>query len=874
MKNRIAAALLFLTTLTMAAAPQWPAVKNTMKPWVYWWWMGSAVDEQNLTYSLQSYADVGFGGVHVIPIYGVRGQEAKFIPYLSPAWLDKLAYTVREARRFDLGVDMTAGTGWPYGGPWVTQSDAAVLWRMEKFPARAVSLTKEWKIVAIDSSKQDGWYVLSEKPSGMKVKRAAPGGEGLVIDYLSTNAVQRYFAKFDEAFRYYRGPFPRAFYHDSFESSGCNGTDDFLQEFRLRRGYDLTDHLEALYGDGEPDAAGRVRCDYRETISDLLLERFTIPWVSWAHRYKMLTRNQAHGSPGNLLDLYAAADVPETEAFGSSLMPIPGLRIDTTVFRNFGKPDRLVNKFASSAAHVSGRKLVSSESCTWLAEHFQISLSQVKPEIDRLFISGINHIFFHGMSYSPREAAYPGWMFYASTQFDSFNPFWRDLPELNHYIARCQSLLQAGDPDPDVLLYFPIHDLWTKKITTRENQLRLTVHNAEVWLYQSPFHDTARWLDEQGFTFDYISDRQLQEVKVRKGVLQTPGCKAKVLLIPGCEYMPLATLRQIADLTKNGASVVFLNVLPKDLPGLGTTGKQRAEWQNCQRQLPPASHDLASVLQQAGVQPEPFARLGLAFERRFDQDRWIYFVANLSSKPVSQGVTLARSCQAVEYMNPLNGEIAALPVQADGRVSISLQPGQSCILRTCKTIPTLAAKIQWRVADAGLLLAGPWQVRFGKGEPPVTPDSLTIDRLASWTDWPVQNAQSFAGEVEYTCTLVKPEQKAGRWLLDLGQVCESARVSVNGKEVATAWSIPFVCEIEDALLSIGKNQLTIKVVNLAANRIADMDRRGVPWKIFYDANIVGTNYKPFDASHWSPKPSGLMGPVRLLPMTALTEALK
>ena len=40
------------------------------------------------------------------------------------------------------------------------------------------------------------------------------------------------------------------------------------------------------------------------------------------------------------------------------------------------------------------------------------------------------------------------------------NSIWRDVPALNDYIARCQSILQSGKPDNDVLLYWPIYDYW------------------------------------------------------------------------------------------------------------------------------------------------------------------------------------------------------------------------------------------------------------------------------------------------------------------------------------------------------------------------------------------------------------------------------
>ena len=107
------------------------------------------------------------------------------------------------------------------------------------------------------------------------------------------------------------------------------------------------------------------------------------------------------------------------------------------------------------------------------------------------------------------------------------------------------------------------------------------------------------------------------------------------------------------------------------------------------------------------------------------------------------------------------------------------------------------------------------------------------------------------------------------WALDLGDVRESARVRLNGEAVVTAWSVPFVVRLGDRLKP-GRNILELEVTNLAANRIRDMDRRGVPWKIMREINFVDINYKPFDASGWELKPSGLLGPVRLIPLKTVT----
>ena len=88
------------------------------------------------------------------------------------------------------------------------------------------------------------------------------------------------------------------------------------------------------------------------------LEKFTTHWTDWAHKQAKLTRNQAHGSPGNILDLYAATDIPETE--GSELTKL---------------------KFASSAANVTGKFYASYEAATWLGEHFTSSLADVKKAV-------------------------------------------------------------------------------------------------------------------------------------------------------------------------------------------------------------------------------------------------------------------------------------------------------------------------------------------------------------------------------------------------------------------------------------------------------------------------------------------------------------
>ena len=95
---------------------QWPAITAQTRPWTRWWWMGSAVSRQDLAANMEKYKEAGLGGLELTPIYGVKGYESAFIDYLSPKWMDRLSYTLEEARRLGLGLDMSTGTGWPFGG--------------------------------------------------------------------------------------------------------------------------------------------------------------------------------------------------------------------------------------------------------------------------------------------------------------------------------------------------------------------------------------------------------------------------------------------------------------------------------------------------------------------------------------------------------------------------------------------------------------------------------------------------------------------------------------------------------------------------------------------------------------------------------------
>jgi alpha-L-rhamnosidase len=871
----------------------WPAITSQAKPWVWWWWPGSAVDTTNIARQLKLFQQAGLGGVQIIPIYGAKGSESNYIDFLSPEWMQMMEFTVTGAHPLGLGVDMALETGWCFGGPTITNNDANALVVEKSFDlsggekldgtfsqettqalmafgseGRTVDLTGK-----IDTAGHVDWaappgqwrvYAISQRFSGQSVKRAAPGGRGPMLNPLYPPAMRLYLQRFDQAFDTDTGPKPLAVFQDSYEYR-CDWSPDFFEQFEKLRGYKLQSVLPALFGDAPKDEVARVKYDYRRTVSDILAEQTEPIWIDWAHQHAFQAIYQAHGTPGNWLDLYAEADIPETE-----------------MFRNHRNP--LISKFASSAAHVAGRPLTGAETGTWLAEHFTETLAGLKYLADEMFLSGVNHIFYHGCCYSPEEAPWPGWVFYASTEMNPRNSIWHDVPALNEYIARCQSVLQSGKPDNDILLYWPVSDLWN----TPGGMLSEMTVSQTAWFTNQPIGTTAEQLWNNGYSFDYVSDRQLQAAKVVDGKVRMPGGDYRVIVVPPCKYMPLETLKQLLTLVQNGAKMV-MNRLPEDVPGLADLDNERAEFNALLRKIgePVTTDHFAGKVpcgkgvifrynanpRDANVAPETMTSQGLSFERRSFDRGWNYFIANHGTTNFDGWITLGRPAKSAAILDPLTGaagvaasrQSAANPMQ----VHLQLDAGGSVILRAFvnKTVQG-PAWTYWQAQKPDTepqTLTGNWNVKFIQGGP-VLPVDYQTTKLASWTTFPDTNSQSFAGTARYRITFDAPATTGGSYFLDVGEVCQSARVRLNGKDYGTLITPPFLVVVDN--LKPKGNRLEIEVTNVSANRIRDLDRRHVRWKYFNDINFVDINYRPFDASDWPLTDSGLLGPVTLTPVMA------
>ena len=945
---------------------------DAAKPMTRWWWFGGAVTPEELTRELTFMKEAGLRGAEIQPVYPVAADDPergiRNLHYFGEGFRAALRHAVGEARRLGLQLDFTLGSGWPYGGPFIPTPLAARRLRLLSQDAAGPTdvvwdltpqLSGDDRIVAVvaapllpsaeldldrsrvlpDQPKDeiaqgvrrgsvvrtrvDGglWRIMVflDSPTGQMVKRPTVGMEGPVLDHHSREAMELFLRaagdRVMDALGSDGGPPFHSVFCDSLEVYGADWTADFLDEFRRRRGYDLGPRLPALWHDaGAPTP--HVRHDVHLTLSELSLERFFAPLVAWAERRGMKARIQAHGAPADVMRAYGLAHIPEGENI-------------------FGGDRYVVNlrhrRLASSAAHLYGRPLASSETYTWLRMPlFVTPLERMKPATDSVLLDGLNHVVNHGYSYSPPVAGEPGWAFYASTEANHTNPWWRHYPLLARYVQRVCALLQEGVSVNPVAVYLPLSDLFA----------RLGAGGLHVDVEAEGLMDAALFagLRRRGYDFDLVHDHALEELaRVEGGALRAGTGRYPVVIVPDVVYMPPASAERLVELVQAGGHVVFVGRLPEGSAGLED---REARSRRVERAIlglwshPPATGDVASGGPYGGtaalvadteaalrrleevlapdfriVAPGPSApearadaveNVGFVHRRAGAADH--YFVANVSDRTQDLRVRFAAGPRTPVRLDPETGEehgpLAFAFVEDGGaratEVELRLEPLESCFvafgdrregplvtrmrgpgpLRLTRAGPgsqveglasangeyalTLASGRERRYSVDGLPspvpVEGPWALALAEAA------AVAIPGLVAWAELP--QGRGFSGWGRYEVTFDLPERGHDvEWTLDLGVVHETAEVVLNGRKLGAAWKGRRVVPCGSGLQR-GRNHLVVDVANLWIHHVTARPPRdlraleetfGIRWGRYGE---VPPETLP---------PSGLLGPVRLLP---------
>ncbi len=902
------------------------------RPMVRWWWFGAAITKEGIDRELTAMKEGGFGGFELQQTYplaldgGTGADEVKNLQFMSPELLNMIGYAATKAKELGLRMDLTLGSGWPYGGPQFSAGEGAG--RIETEVSQVKAGTKSVPFPTLRPGRMvvaafagpaiaggggtggarggrrgggggEGADVSGLKPvpinndaaelpegfssgevvffisgrTGMQVKRPAFGAEGNVIDHLSATVVDKFINQIAEPEIKACGPnAPYAVFCDSLEVQGENWTDDFLAEFQKRRGYDLKPFLPALMGNIGPETE-KVRYDFGRTNTELYNEHFNAKFKALAAKYGSKFRVQDYGSPAAGLLSYAYADLPEGEGGGNGL------------WRTFR-----TTRYASSASHLMGVPVTSSETFTWLhTAPFRATPLDVKGEVDTHFLDGINQVICHGWPYTGNGAKYPGWSFYAAAVVDDKNPWYVGMPDVSAYIQRMSAVLREGTPANDVAIYLPDSDVWSQA------DMRFSSLNAA-------HTGDAPLLTEilgAGYNVDGWDDGMLaMKGKEEGGTLSFTNTKYGIVVLSAIKYMPLETARALDAFSKDGGVVIAMGV-PTLVPGLKATEADQAELAAITKRIFSAEgkgivvkseEELGAALKKTrtpDVAFEPASPLIGAVHRHTNGGE-VYFVANTDNKKTSVQATFRETGMQPELWNGLTGKITPLAVTAkgDGTETVALDLdayGSALVVFTNRTLP--AATVATASASPMDLSTG-WNVTFADG-PGGKGGTVQMDKLQSWTELPDMKNYSGVATYEKKITVSAEAAKAGMAISFgegkaiapgggrggngfvaqmVGPVADVAVVYVNDKRAGDAWCPPYQVDVT-GLLKEGDNTIRIVVGNTAVNYL---QKAGFPnYDLQGIRGVYGSRFDPQGTQLYAqPLPSGLMGPITLGPSAA------
>ncbi|WP_323142023.1 glycosyl hydrolase [Massilia phyllosphaerae] len=893
------ATALFCANLHAASPPPAPVIADSFaevashlasppddaKPMMRWWWFGPSVVQAELEREIKAMKAGGFGGFEIQPVYPMELDDAARgihnVPYLSPEFLDAVGFANRTGRAKGMRVDMTLASGWPYGGPHVGVGEAASRLRMvtSELPAGAASValpsvmsgeklvatfvgagsgkgTDATRLQLIEPAVANGraaiapaqeartvvFYVASR--TGQQVKRPALGAEGFVLDHLSRKAIDHHLKVVAEPLmKAFGDQPPYAVFSDSLEVYNTDWTDDFLDEFRKRRGYDLTPYLPAIFSGQGPDAAG-ARHDWALTQTELVNERYLTPVNDWARAHDTQFRSQTYGEPAVSMSSNRLVALPEGEG---------------PQFREFS-----FTRLATSAGHLYNRPVISAETWTWLhSPAFAATPLDMKAEADRMLLQGVNLFIGHGWPYTPPGTAQPGYSFYAAAVFNDHNPWWNVMPQVTGYLARMSYLMRQGQPANQVAVLLPNDDVYAALVPGKVSL------SAEMHKHVTP-ELTAQILDA-GHNLDYVDAESILAV----------GVHHPLLVLPHVTRLSPAVLARLQDYVRGGGRIVAVGTKPSLAPGLQDAKRVSSQVAAASNALF-ASKNVRLVVDDAAVGAAVKAVLApdmllsndaseVGFVRRRLKDADIYFVANTSNHPVKAGARFGSKRPAAAWLDPDSGKLT----RASTTPELDLAPYESRVLVFTDAPLAGAAEAPPRNAPAVLAdLRQDWRVAFPGAQP------RAMKTLQSWTE--DEATRYFSGKAVYTkdIRLDAAQLQGRRLVLDFGPgtplattpkvpagmramldspVREAAQVIVNGKPAGAIWRPPYTVDVTPLLVA-GSNRIEVRVANLGLNV-----RAGQALPDYRLLNVrYGERFKPQDTELVKPTPSGMLGPVRLM----------
>jgi hypothetical protein len=707
----------------------------------------------------------------------------------------------------------------------------------------------------------------------------SPNSNGLLIDHLSAGATERHMlyminklGEIDPGHTMLK-----ILSHDSYELDPANDwTEDFVDEFKKRRKYDPGKYLPLLEGLtlDDTDIQTRFVADYRKTVGELLVERHFRVSREILNRHGMkLCAEAGHGGYPRVDPIWALgqADIPRGEFWN-------GKRF-------------WVTKEAASAANLYGRRYVDSESFTgW--RYWLDGPSHYKQLFDVAICNGLNRVTFHTFTHNPSDTGLPGYVYHAGEHFNANNTWWKQSGPMLAYMGRCSYMMQQGDFVADVCFYYG--DKTPNMVPPRRIDPNINprftydkcLHCGEPLTID--FHPLG-----SGYGYDYIDANSIlnrMKVDPETGRLIVGNMSYRVMVLPPHEHICLEVLSKIRRLVKQGATIVgpvqptrtnSLTNYPSADRKAAKIGEELWPARNPRRGKKPQRKEFGKgrvftnmtsrqVLAKLGVGPDFTVLKGgsqegqdrIDYIHRRTDDADIYFVCNSAKQQKTLTCQFRDADGRPEIWDPVTGQIClpkAVRRQGDNSCNVELElpaiGSAFVIFHRAGQPPKTTADLIVNTSAKEILIEGIWTVKFQSGR--LAPESAQWDELIDWTTSPVAGIKYFSGTAAYSIQFEMPEAARGDFWLDLGKVCEVGEVSIDGKDLGTAWTFPFRVKVPEKLLAKGSHKLQVKITNVWNNRLVGdqfLDEK----KRVTRTNLRGMHKKDSPLIR-----SGLLGPVIL-----------
>ena len=753
--------------------------------------------------------------------------------------------------------------------------------------------TLDWKVPA------GHWTImrLGSRNNGAVTRPAPLPGVGFEADKFDTAAINAHMANFTgKLFKKTGIPDKNKqgglkwLHMDSWEMGSQNWSPKFREEFTKRRGYDPLPYYPVYSGlvVESLEKSERFLWDLRLTGQELVIENHALHLKKYGQKYNLGFSIEPYDmNPTADMELGALADVPMCEFWS----------------KGYGFNSSFSCIQAASIAHINGAPVVAAEAFTAAEDAWRQYPGSMKNQGDWAYAAGINKFVYHTFQHQfLNDSLKPGMtMGPYGVHWDRSQTWWPMAEGYHRYVGRCQYILQQGKTVADILYLTP---------------------EGAPHVFRAPASALTNdeiLPDRKAYNFDGCSPSQLQTASVSNNRIVFPsGASYRLLVLPASQTMTPAMVNKIESLVNAGAIIignppikspslvnypacdqeVALNAMMMwkkfESPATITEishGKGKIYWGGLFSnfklpELYPDYDATVELLTKMNVKPDFESTGPIRYTHHIQDNGELYFVSNKTNESVDPVSTFRIGKGTPELWDAMTGEIRPLTEfkRLDGQIEVPLhfEPYQSFFIFFNQTAEIAESKKTTETTNFSkpiplTEIKGPWKVSFNPRWG--GPENATFDTLSDWSINPVEGIKYYSGIANYHNFIeVSKEMLADKnsdLFLNLGEVCQMARVRMNGKDMGVVWTAPFEVKVTEALIP-GVNHLDIEVANLWSNRLIGDERfpddgvKDNKWPEWMEKKQPRTSGRlTFTTLKYYKKDSpllrsGLMGPVKII----------